>query len=218
MKFSLYNVKNYVYGRGHRHGYQPIRLAFGRSESLDLLFHALQSGIMLVGRVGAFHIKNSIVRAKAGEGVDMAIGVVTCSLITGLAVSYFSSGSAQASEELRPIVSQLNEVQQLVDEKFVGEYDMDEVEDYVLTGYVSGLGDRWSYYMTEEAYEEYQTSNKDTRVGIGITVTMVKQADVLSGLGRCCRVVCRRGRSRSGLSAAAACGKYSQSHNQCKDN
>ena len=47
----------------------------------------------------------------------------------------------------------------------------------------------------------------------------LEQADVLSGLGRCCRVVCRRGRSRSGLSAAAAaCGKYSQSHNQCKDN
>ena len=113
-------------------------------------------------------------RRAVGVGV---LASVTCSLITGLAVSYFSSGSAQASEELRPIVSQLNEVQQLVDEKFVGEYDMDEVEDYVLTGYVSGLGDRWSYYMTEEAYEEYQTSNKDTRVGIGITVTMVKQED-----------------------------------------
>jgi len=48
----------------------------------------------------------------------------------------------------------------------------------------------------------------------------LEQADVLSGLSRCSCVVCRRGRGRSrrGLSAAAACGKYSQSHNQCKDN
>ena len=113
-------------------------------------------------------------RRAVGIGV---LASVTCSLITGLAVSYFSSGSAQASAELQPIVSQLNEVQQLVDDKFVGEYDMDQVEDYVLTGYISGLGDRWSYYMSEEAYEEYQTSNKDTRIGIGITVTMVKQDD-----------------------------------------
>ena len=52
--------------RGHRHGYQPVRLAFGRSESLDLLFHALQSGIMLVVLVGAFHIKDRVVGAKAG--------------------------------------------------------------------------------------------------------------------------------------------------------
>ena len=69
-----------VNGRGHRHSYQPVRFALGRAESLDLLFHTLQSGIMLVGRVGAFHIKNGIIRAKAGEGVDMAIGVVTCKI------------------------------------------------------------------------------------------------------------------------------------------
>ncbi|MDO5547656.1 MAG: S41 family peptidase [Eubacteriales bacterium] len=118
---------------------------------------------------------NMVSRKKAvGIGV---LAAVTCSLVTGLTVAYVSSGAAQASEELKPIVSQLNEVQQLVDEKFVGEYDLGDVEDYVLSGYVSGLGDRWSYYMTEEAYEEYKTDNKDTRVGIGITVSLLTQDD-----------------------------------------
>lgn len=110
----------------------------------------------------------------------LGIGVLaafTCSLITGLTVARFSAGTAQVSAELQPIISELNEVQKLVDKKFVGEYDQSELEDYVLTGYVSGLGDRWSYYLTEESYETYQTNNEDTRIGIGVTVSSMVRAD-----------------------------------------
>lgn len=119
---------------------------------------------------------DKMISRKKAVGIGI-LAAVTCSLVTGLTVSYVSSGAAQAADELKPVVSQLNEVQQLVDEKFVGEYDMGDVEDYVLTGYISGLGDRWSYYMTEEAYEEYKTDNQDTRVGIGVTVSLITEDD-----------------------------------------
>ena len=117
-----------------------------------------------------------LVSRKKAIGIG-ALAAITCSLVTGLVVSYVGSGSAQAAGELQPIVRELNEMQQLVDKRFVGEYDMGDVEDYVLTGYVEGLSDRWSYYLTPEAYEEYLLDNKDTRVGIGVTVSSMTQED-----------------------------------------
>ena len=41
----------------------------------------------------------------------------------------------------------------LVNTLFVGEYDETEVVDAALEGMVSGLGDRWSYYLTAEELE-----------------------------------------------------------------
>ena len=41
----------------------------------------------------------------------------------------------------------------LVNTLFVGEYDETEVVDAALEGMVSGLGDRWSYYLTADELE-----------------------------------------------------------------
>jgi len=67
--------------------------------------------------------------------------------------------------------SKLNEIQSYVDNYFVGEYDRDEVMDSAAAGYVEGLGDRWTYYMSAEQYETFKTSNEDHFVGIGVTIT-----------------------------------------------
>ena len=40
----------------------------------------------------------------------------------------------------------------LVNSRFVGEYDETQVVDSALSGMVDGLGDRWSYYLTQEEY------------------------------------------------------------------
>lgn len=95
-------------------------------------------------------------------------GAAACSVITGVAVCFVVGGSV--SEELKPIVDDLKEVQSIVDKKFVGDYDMEDVENYVMTGYISGLGDRWSYYMSPDSYQEYLEDAQDTRIGIGVTV------------------------------------------------
>ena len=41
----------------------------------------------------------------------------------------------------------------LVNSRFVGEYDETQVVDSALSGMVDGLGDRWSYYLTQEEYD-----------------------------------------------------------------
>ncbi len=100
----------------------------------------------------------------------VAVGVmtaVTCSLVTGLVVYDI----ARPDNSLTEVYDSLEEMQEIVDNYFVGEYDMDNVRDYVLTGYAEGLGDRWTSYMTEEYYQSYLDSAADSTVGIGVTVS-----------------------------------------------
>ena len=58
----------------------------------------------------------------------------------------------------------------LVNSRFVGEYDETQVVDSALSGMVDGLGDRWSYYLTEEEYEAQNQRRTNQYVGIGVTV------------------------------------------------
>lgn len=58
----------------------------------------------------------------------------------------------------------------LINEKFVGEYDEGEVVDAALEGMVEGLGDRWSYFLTEEEYEAQNQRRTNQYVGVGVTV------------------------------------------------
>ena len=58
----------------------------------------------------------------------------------------------------------------LVNSRFVGEYDETQVVDSALSGMVDGLGDRWSYYLTQEEYEDQNQRRTNKYVGVGVTV------------------------------------------------
>lgn len=63
---------------GTRHGerHEAVGVAFGSAEGTKLLLHGRESGMMLIGRIGALHVGNGIGRTKAGEGVNVGIGIV----------------------------------------------------------------------------------------------------------------------------------------------
>ena len=67
----------------------------------------------------------------------------------------------------------------LVEDKFVGEYDETAAVDAALEGLVSGLGDRWSYYLTQEEYEAQNQRRTNQYVGIGVTVTYEREDGLL---------------------------------------
>lgn len=48
--------------------------------------------------------------------------------------------------------------------------DLDGAADQALSGLVSGLNDRWSYYLSEEDYERVRANRANNYVGIGVTV------------------------------------------------
>lgn len=69
------------------------------------------------------------------------------------------------------------ELQSLIDQRFVGEQDKQGSVDKALAGYVDGMGDRWSYYMSKEEYAQHLESQKVSGVGIGVNVVYDESAD-----------------------------------------
>ena len=58
----------------------------------------------------------------------------------------------------------------LINTRFVGEYEESEVVDAAMNGMVSGLNDRWSYYLDPESYASTQQRRQNVYTGIGVTV------------------------------------------------
>lgn len=106
----------------------------------------------------------------------VAIGILAvfvCSFATGITVYRVVHPSGQMGE----LYDAVKEADDIAQQHFVGEYEMDDLIDYTLTGYAEGLGDRWTSYMTPEYYQSYLESAADTTVGIGVTVSYVEQDD-----------------------------------------
>ena len=66
----------------------------------------------------------------------------------------------------------LAEIQQVIDKNFSGEIDEEKLKDYMYLGYVSGLEDRYSYYMNKETFEEFMKQSEGSYVGIGVSTTI----------------------------------------------
>ena len=62
------------------------------------------------------------------------------------------------------------EVLRVLRATFVADVDMQSVTDAAMAGAVSGIDDRWSYYMTAEEYEDYLDYSANRYQGIGVTI------------------------------------------------
>ena len=66
--------------------------------------------------------------------------------------------------------SKLDQLEQLLLERFIGEKDQTAMEDAAAKAMVESLGDRWSHYMSATAYRDYKERMANSYVGIGITI------------------------------------------------
>ena len=66
----------------------------------------------------------------------------------------------------------LNAIRDLIQEKFIGEKNMDKLDDAAAEAMVNALGDRWSYYLSAQEYLLYQDQSKNSYVGIGVTISV----------------------------------------------
>lgn len=67
----------------------------------------------------------------------------------------------------------------LIQHRFVGEYQEEQMLDAAMDGMVKGLGDRWSYYLDPESYADTQTRRDNAYVGVGVTVSYEKEEGLL---------------------------------------
>lgn len=70
--------------------------------------------------------------------------------------------------------SKLEQLEMLLDERFIGEADIAQIENAAADAMVNALGDRWSYYMSAEEYTAYLEQMNNAYVGIGVTITVLE--------------------------------------------
>lgn len=73
---------------------------------------------------------------------------------------------------MRPADSKLTELENLIENQFIGDVDANVLRDAAADAMVQAMGDRWSYYMTAQEYESYKEQMANSYVGIGVTVEM----------------------------------------------
>ena len=69
-----------------------------------------------------------------------------------------------------PRSSKLAELEKLIGQRFVGQYDAEYMQDAAAAAMVNALGDRWSFYATAEEYQALMSDMRNSIVGIGVTV------------------------------------------------
>ena len=67
--------------------------------------------------------------------------------------------------------SKLTELEEIISEKYIGQYEKEKVENAAAKAMVNALQDRWSGYLTPQEYLDHKQSSANTYVGIGITIT-----------------------------------------------
>lgn len=65
---------------GHGQSQQTVRFPLQRTESLQLLLHAMQFFVMLIIRILALYIGYRVGRAETGQRVYMTVRIVTCQI------------------------------------------------------------------------------------------------------------------------------------------
>ena len=66
--------------------------------------------------------------------------------------------------------SKLEQLEQLILERFIGEADQTAMEDEAAAAMIDSLGDRWSYYIPAAEYSDYLDQMANSYVGIGVTI------------------------------------------------
>jgi len=71
--------------------------------------------------------------------------------------------------------TKLEQLSELIEEKYVGEADMTSLEDAAASAMIKATGDRWSYYIPASEYLSYQEQSENAYVGVGITIQAAEE-------------------------------------------
>ena len=86
-----------------------------------------------------------------------------------------STGSTDATLQLGATLASLKS---FINENYDGTYDEDKMIETAIKGYVEGLGDKYSEYITKEEYKEFYTNYVSGEYcGVGIYVVIDEEAD-----------------------------------------
>ena len=71
--------------------------------------------------------------------------------------------------------TKLEQLENLLLEKFIGETDKTVMEDAAAGAMIAALGDRWSYYISAKDYAAHMEQMNNAYVGIGVTISVLEE-------------------------------------------
>lgn len=115
------------------------------------------------------------------------VAIITAVISSEFTLYYYSRSSnidkAKASENssknIDAIAETLKSFRNTIDEYYIGEIDEQKVLDETIKGYVNGLDDEYSEYMTSSEWEEFQADALGNYVGIGIYMSTDENNNVV---------------------------------------
>lgn len=90
-----------------------------------------------------------------------------------------SDSNEDSEKNIDAIAESLKNFRSVIDELYIGEIDEEKILDETIKGYVNGLDDEYSEYMTAEEWDEFQTAALGNYVGIGIYMSVDKNENVV---------------------------------------
>lgn len=84
-----------------------------------------------------------------------------------------------ATESVSNISAVLTAFAEVIDEMYIGDISKKEIIESTVKGFVEGIGDEYSEYMTKEEWDEYQSEQLGNYVGIGVYLSMDENDNVV---------------------------------------
>ncbi len=140
--------------------------------------------------------KEDIIQECEEEKKKMKRSFIAITIVIAIIVAIFSSeftlhyyakqglmlkyNPNEDSEKNIDVISEtLKNFRSVIDQLYIGEIDEEKVLNETIKGYVNGIGDEYSEYMTADEWEDFQASALGNFVGIGIYMSLDKNGNVV---------------------------------------
>lgn len=87
--------------------------------------------------------------------------------------------SANDENDIDNISRKLKSFRKIINQYYIGDIDEEKMIDETIKGYINGLGDEYSEYMTKDDWDDYQANALGNYVGIGIYMAKNSSGDVV---------------------------------------
>lgn len=116
--------------------------------------------------------------------LGLAISLIAiASAVTFILTSFFSLQSFNEKlvdfNEKSAKYEKLDSLDKLVRDEYFGEIEEENLSSGILKGYMNGIGDKYSRYLTPDEYQDMLTEDNGKLVGLGITVTVDESGYIL---------------------------------------
>ncbi len=107
--------------------------------------------------------------------LSAAIVLILLAALLTFQITYVSMQSRyqailQSSSLSASTYDKLNYVDALYRANYVGEIDEEQLSDYLIRGYIAGVGDKYASYMTADEFSAYMQESSGELVGIGVHI------------------------------------------------